>query len=190
MPPRLLRNSFSFLTIPNLHSGVSSPPCLSYWSNNTPSGLYSFPVKILPVRFRPSNPFCHIICPTSLLLLSHIYSAAVFIPVVPHHRHHDLPPPSSPLIWSAIPIILHLHCASVVILPRLCCGPHQIIFHCPVYFYAVVYLPSWIGYSPRSDSLCTTLIAPLCSTLIYSLSSLIFSLRFYLLFWHGYSLCV
>ena len=66
----------------------------------------------------------------------HISSAAVSIPVVLHLRHSARLPLSSPLTMSAIPIILHLHCISIVVLPRLCCSPYQIIFHLSVYFAA------------------------------------------------------
>ena len=117
-------------------------------------------------------------------------SAATSIPVVQHLRHLSRPPMSSPLTFYVITIILHLHRASISILPGLCCGTNRIIFHCSVYFAEVVCLPSPIWYSPRSVSLCTTLLAPLWSTLLFSLSVLIFSLRFYFLFWRGSSLSV
>ena len=133
--------------------------------------------------------------PISPYLLSHIPFVSVphilcviSIPDVPHIRHCARLPPSSPLTLSVLPIILHLQCASVVILPRLCFVPHHIIFHRPVYFSAaVICLPSRIGSSPSSVLFCTTLLAPLCSTLLFSLSTLIFSLRFFLLFLKVYS---
>ena len=121
-------------------------PHLSYWINDTPSGWYSLPVDIFLVRRRPSYPFFHLRCPISLMLPSRISSAAVSIPVVPHLCHCSRPPLSSPLIVSAISIIPHFHYASIVILPRLCCSPHCIIFHRSVYFSAVVSLTSLIGY--------------------------------------------
>ena len=95
---------------------------------------------------------------------------------------------SPPTTLSAIPIILHLYRASIFILPCLCCGPHRIIFHLPAYFVAVICLPSWLRYSPRSPLFYTTLLDPLCSTLIFSLSDLIFSLRFSILSCRGSSL--
>ena len=153
-----------------------------------PSGWYLFPVNIFPVCCRSSNSFHHLRRPTYLLLPSRISSTEVSIPVVPHLRYLDSPPMSSPLTLSAIPIILHLHHTYIVILPRLCCGPHRIIFHRPVYFAAVVCLPYPIGSSPCYLSFCTKLISPLCSTLIFSLFALIFSQRFYFLFRHGSSL--
>ena len=169
---------------PNCRSGPSLPPHLSYWSDNTPSGWWSFPVNIFPERHRPSDPFLHLRYPTSCMLPSHISSVAVSIPVFPYLRHPSCPPLSSPLTLSAIPIILRLHRASIFILLRLCCGPYRVIFHRSVYFAAVVCLPSPIGYSTHSASFCTTLLAPLFSTLIFSLSALIFSPQFYFLFWH------
>ena len=119
------------------------------------------------------------------MLPSHIFSAAAAIPVVPHLCHHARLPLSLPLTLSAISIILNLQCACIVILPHLCCGPYRIIFHSFVYFAAVVCLPSPIEYSPCSTSFYTTLLSPLWSTLLLSLSALIFSLHFYFLFWHG-----
>ena len=148
------------------------------------SGWYSFPVDICPFRCRPSNPFRHNRRSTSLMLPYRISSTAVSIPVVLHLRYRDRPPLSSPPTLSAIPIIPHLHRASIVILLHLCCSPHRIIFHRSVYFDAVVCLPSPIGSSPCYLSFCTALLATICSTLIFSLSALIFSLRFYFLFWH------
>ena len=116
------------------------------------------------------SPVPHLLCrhvhlPVSLLPLSPLscISAATIV-------RHTSPPPT----LSAIPIILHLYHASIVILPHLCCGPHQIIFHRPAYFSAAVCLPSWHGSYPRSASFCTTLLTPLCSALIFSLSALIF----------------
>ena len=163
----------------------SLPPRLSYWSDNTPSSQQLFPVNICTVRRRSSNLFCHIRRPKSLLLPSRISSIAVFIHVVPHLHHHDNLSLYSPLTLSANSIIPHLHRTYIVILPRLCCGPHHIIFHHSVYFSAIVCLPSRIGYSTRSALFCTTLIALLFYTLPLSLSALIFSLKFYLLFWNG-----
>ena len=119
------------------------------------------------------------------MLPPRISSATVSIPVVPHLLHHDFLPLSSPLTFSAISIIPHLHRASIVVLPRLCCGSQHIIFHRPVYFTAVFSLPSRIGSSPHSASFCITLLAQFCPSLLFSLSALIFSLRFYCLFWNG-----
>ena len=147
--------------IPNRHAGPLLPPRLSYQSNDTPSGWYSFPVDICPFRCRSSNLFRHLRRHTSLLLPPRICSASVYIHFVPHLRHHYCPPTSSPLTLSSIPIILHLHCASIVILPRLCCISCRIIFHHPVYFATVVCLPSRIEDFPCSASFCTTLVSPL-----------------------------
>ena len=122
------------------------------------------------------------------MLTSRISSTAISIHIVPHLFHHTFMPLSSPLTSSAIPVIPHLYRASILILLRLCCSPHSIIFHRSVSFAAVDCLPSLIRYSPRSASFCTTLLAPLLSTLLFSLSALILSLRFYFLFWHGSSL--
>ena len=89
----------------NRHVGLSLPPRLIYWIDDTPSGWYSFPDDIFLVRCHYFNPFCHIHCPTSLMLLSRISSTAVSIPVVLHLRHHACLPLSSSLILSTIPII-------------------------------------------------------------------------------------
>ena len=115
------------------------------------------------------------------MLLYRISYTTSSIPVVPHLRHHARPPLSSPLTLSAVPIILHLHRASIVILPRLCCGPYCIIFHRSVYFPVVVCLPYPIGYYPLSALFCTTLLDMICSILILSLSNLILSLHFSIL---------
>ena len=53
-----------------------------------------------------------------------------------------------------------------------------------MYFAVVVCLPSLVGSYPCSASFCTTLLDLLCYTLIFSLSDLIFSLRFSFFFWH------
>ena len=141
-----------------------------------------FPVYIFPVRCRPSNPFRHLRSPKPHMLPSHISSAPIFITVVPHLRHHARTPLSSPPTLSAIPFIVHLHRASIVIFPHLCCGTYHIIFYRSVYFAAVFCPPSPIGSSTCSLSFCTTLLAPLCFTLLFLLSALIFSLHFYFLF--------
>ena len=104
--------------IPNFRADPYSPPRLSYWSDDTPSGWYFFPVDIFPFRHRPSNPFLHIRRPTSLLLPSCISSAAVSIYVVPHIIRRASLPLSLPLTLSSIPIILNLHRVSIFILPR------------------------------------------------------------------------
>ena len=166
-------------------------PCLKSplsRSDDTPSGWYSFPVDILLVRCRPSNSFSHLRCPVSLLFPSHISSVAVSIHIVPHILRRACLLLSSPLNLSAIPIILHLHRVFVVILLYLCCGPYHIIFRRSVYFAAVVCLPSPIGSSPCYALFCTTLLAPLWSTIIFSLSALIISLHFSLFFWKYYLL--
>ena len=116
--------------------------------------IFSQSFAVLPTKF------CHLHHPTSVLLPSCISSAILSIPIVPHLRHRARPPLYSPLTLPAISIIPHIHRASVVVLPCLCCGPHPIIFHRPVYFAAVVCLISRIGYSPWSELFCTTLIAP------------------------------
>ena len=170
-------------------------PC-SYVITLTPKSSerrYALRLVVVPCQYLPSLlPSFQPILPSVLSHISYvaarISSAALSIPVVLNLLHRACPLLSSPLTLYAIPIILHLHRASVVILPRLCYSPHRIIFHRHVYFAAVVCLPSWIGSSPRSPSLCTTLLAPLWSALLYSLSALIFSLRFSLLFWDGSSL--
>ena len=100
--------------------------------------LVVVPCKYFPVRRRSSNQFRHLRRPISLLLLFRISSASVYIPIVPHLCHSSHLPLSSLLTLSSIPIIPHLHRASIVILPRLCCGSRCIIFHCHVYF-AVVF---------------------------------------------------
>ena len=160
--------------IPNHCAGLLSPPRLSYRSNKTPSGWYSLPVNICPVRSCPSNPFFHLRRPRYHMLLSHNCSTAVYIPISPHLCHHAHPSLSSPLTLSSISIILHLRRTYIFILWRLCCGPYHIIFHRSVYFAAVVSLPSLIGFSPCYASFCTTLLDPLCSTLLFLLSALIF----------------
>ena len=144
-----------------------------------------FPVDIFPVHHCYSNPFHHLGRPTSHMSPSHIYSTAISIPVAPHLRQQYLPLLYSPLTLSAISIILHLHCSSIVILPGLWCGTYHIIFNWYVYFAAVVFLPSLIGSSPCSSSFYTTLFDMLCSTLLFSLSLLIFSPNFSFLFCHG-----
>ena len=118
-----------------------------------------FPVKIRLVCRRSSNPFCHLCRPKSLLFPSRISSATVSIHIVPHLLHPARPLPSSTLTLSAIPIILHLHRSSIFILLRLCCGPHHIIFHLPVYFSAV------FVYLLRSD----LILALRCSSLHFLL---------------------
>ena len=153
-----------------------------------PSGWQSFPVNICQVCCRSSNTFSHLRRPTSVLLTSRISSAAISTPVVPHLHPCAHPTLSSLLKLYSIPIISHLHRISILILPHLCCGSHRIIFHRTVYFAIVVCQPSRILSSPHSALFCTTLIAPLFSALIFSLSTLIFSLIFPFLFWHGYSL--
>ena len=85
---------------------------------------------------------CRTESPPPPYISSHI--SVTTIPVVPHLRHHALPSLSSPMPLSAIPIISHLHCASVVILPRLCCVPHLIIFHHPC-----TLPPSFSAFSAR-----------------------------------------
>ena len=55
-------------------------------------------------------------------------------------------------------------------------------------FTTVFCLPSLVGYSPCSASFYTTLLALLCSALLFSISNLIFSLQFSFLFWHGSSI--
>ena len=122
------------------------------------------------------------------MLPSHISSAAIFIPVVPHLHQRARPPLSSQLNLSNITIILHIRRTSIVILPLLCCGPYHIIFHNSVYFATVVCLPSPIGSSTLSTLLYTTLLATLCPTLLFSLSFLISSLLLTFIFWHGSSL--
>ena len=153
-----------------------------------PSGCQSFSVHICPVQCRPSDPFRHLRCPTYHLLPSHISSTAVSIHVVPHLCHHARLLLSSPLTLSSVPIILHLQRASIlsshVSVVVLIALSSIVLCTSPSLF---VYLLR-IRYSPRSMSFCTTLLAPLFSKIIFSLSSLIFSLHFYFLFWHGSSL--
>ena len=116
-------------------SAVAPTPKLSERRYNL--RLVVVPVNIFSFCHRPSNPFCHFRRPTSLLLPSHISSSAVSIPVVPYILHRACPLLSSPLTFSVIPIIPHLHRASIVILPRLFYGSRRIIFHRPVYFVTV-----------------------------------------------------
>ena len=155
---------------------------------------YALRLVVVPCWYLPSSVpffqpiFFHLRCPTSLLLPSRIYFASVSIPVFPHLRHRACPPLSLLMTLYAIPIIPHLHRASIVILLCLCCGSHRIIFHIPVYFVSVFCLPSCIGSYLHSALFCNTLLAPLCSTLIFSLSAMIFSLHFSFLFWHGSSI--
>ena len=173
---------------PTRRASPSFTSRLSYQSENTPSGWQSFPVNICPVHCRSSNPFRHLHRPTSILFPSCISSTAVSIPVFPHIRHHARPPLSSPLTLSAIPIILYLRITSIFVIPRLCCGPYHIIFHSSMYSAAVVCITSLIGYSPCSASFYTTLLAQICSTLLFYLSDLILSLHFSSLFCNGSSL--
>ena len=56
--------------IPNHRAGPLLPPSLSFWSDDTPSDSYSFPVDILPVCLR----FFQLISPSPL---SHISSVSV-----------------------------------------------------------------------------------------------------------------
>ena len=91
--------------IPNYCADMSFPPRLSYWSNDKPSGYYSFSANICPVRHRSFNIFNHIHLPTSLLLPSHISSAFISIYVVPFLHHHARLMLSSPLTLYAISII-------------------------------------------------------------------------------------
>ena len=147
--------------IPNRRAVPLLPPRLSYRIDDTPLGCQSFPVNICPVRCRTSNPFCHLCRPTSLLLSNRMSSTSVSILVVSHLFHHARPPLSLPMTLSDILIISHIYRTSIVILPCLCCGTLCIIFHCSVYFAAVVCLPSPVGSSPCSVLFCTTLLDPL-----------------------------
>ena len=138
---------------------------------------------------RPEKHYLH--CPTSLmfpvsrLIRCLIHLSVSLLPLSLLSQIYNVtivcrPYPTPTL--SEIPIIPHLYCASIVILPRLCCSPHRIIFHRPMYFATVVCLHYRIGSSTRSASFYTTLLAPLCSAQIFSLSALIFLLRFSFLF--------
>ena len=156
-------------------------PCRSAPLLKVPDREYALRLVVIPCQYFPiPSPSFQ---PTSPSALSHISSVAV-----PHLQQHDRLPLSSPLTFSVIPIRPHLHRTFVVILLSICCGPYCIIFLCPVYFATIVCLPSRIGSSPRSLLFYTTLLAPLCYALHSSLSDLIFSLRFSLLFWHVSSL--
>ena len=165
--------------------------------------LWSFVLPCLRHRC-----FCRSLIPTAAILITPAISSAIE-PIIPHLLRHcihlllSLSPlslffyiftaaiirrPSPPPTLSAIPIIPHLYRASIVILPRLCCGSRRIIFHRPAYFSAIFCMTSWFRYYPCSASFCTTLLSPLCCTLVFSLSALIFSLHFSLLTWYGSSL--
>ena len=61
-----------------------------------------------------------------LYLVSHIFTAAII--------QHPSPPPT----FSSISIIPNIYRASIVILPRLCCVPHCIVFRSPVSFATVI----------------------------------------------------
>ena len=87
-----------------------------------------FPVDIFTFRRLPYNPFFHLRRPTHHMLPYHISSAALSIPIFPHIHNCTRQPLPPPLILSVIPIILHLRCVSVFVLPRLYCDPYRIIF--------------------------------------------------------------
>ena len=139
---------------------------------------YALRLVVVLCQYLPSmSPLFQPISPSPS---SHISSIAV-----PHLLHcciHPCCPASPPPCWSATvfttDIICHTH------LLHLCCGPYHIIFQRSVYFAAVVCLPSPIRYSPCSESFCTTLLVMLCSPLLFSLSTLIFSLHISFLLWH------
>ena len=170
-------------------------PCMSVVAP-TPNLLdqqYSLRLVAVPCQCSPSPlPLFQLISPSPS---SNIYSVAV--PHILCRRIHlycptYLPPCSSAAVFTA----------DLVCYPRYPESPP--CFHChpptSLLRFSLNYLsssrvlsryfslPSRIIYSPRSASSCTTLLAPLCSALLFSLFALILSLRFPFLFWHGSSL--
>ena len=137
-------------------------------------------MEVVPCQYFPSpSPSLQPISPS---LSSHISSVSI-----PHlHRTHPYCPASTPPFLSAAVFTADLVCHPY--LPCICSGPYHIILHRSMYFAAVVCLPSPFGFSPCSASFCTSLLALLCYTLIFSLSALILSQQFSLLSWQGYSL--
>ena len=107
-----------------------------------------------------------------------ISSPAVSIPVVPHLRHCARPPLYSPLTSSDILIILRIHCASIVVLPRLCCGPRRIIYHRSVLLRCrrlSTFLQSYLLLLPLRFVLYYTARSALLRATFLALSALIFS---------------
>ena len=129
-------------------------------------------LSVVPCRYLPSPSL--FLQPISPSLLSHISSDAV--PHILRRRIHPCCPASLPQCSFAAVFTSDLVCHPYF--PRLCCSPYHIIFNHSVYFAAVVCLPSPVVSSPCSASFFTTLLDLLCSTLIFSLSPLIFSLQF------------
>ena len=154
--------------IPNRHAGPLLPPHLSYWRDDTPS------VAVLPTHFAISvvpHLFCcriHPCFPPSLLTCS---SAAAFAVDLVCHPHYPASPPHlfchtpESLLRSSSRYLPSSH----VICRRFC-------------------LPSRFGYSSCSELFCTALPVLLFSTLLFSLSALIFSIIFSFLFCYGSSL--
>ena len=145
---------------------------------NRPKNCYlCHPTSLLSPVSRILHRCIHILVYLSTMsLLSCISNAVIVL--------RTSPPPA----LSYIPIILHLYRVSIVILLCLCCGPHLIIFNFPAYVAAVVCLPYRIRSSPCSALFYTTLLNLLCLVILLSFSNLIFSLRFFLLSWHGSSI--
>ena len=127
-------------------------------------------------------------------MLSRISTTMIFLFCL--HHWFFLPPPISwsnntPSGWQLFPIDV---CP-------VCCHPYNPFRHLirPTYHM----LPSHLSSTalnipvvlnlrhrvlPRSVSFCNTLLVLICSTLLFSLSALIFSLQFYFLFWKNSSL--
>ena len=147
---------------------------------------YDLRLVVVPCQYFPiSSPFLQPISPSPS---SHISSVAV-----PHlllHRIHLYCPSSLPSCLSATvftaELVYHPHYTASK--PRLHCPPpasllrfssHYLPSHCVLLCHCLYTFSDRIF--PRSTSCCTTLLAPLCSALLFSLSALIFSLQFSLL---------
>ena len=90
-------------------------------------------ISVVPTSLLLSVPLlccCHRlhfhVSPSPMHLLSCVSTASIF-------RH-----PYPPTTFSTIPILFFITAASVVIFPCLCCGPHNIIFHPPASFNAII----------------------------------------------------
>ena len=199
--------------IPNCRAGTLFPPHLSYRSGDGSRFLSIFAQSfaVLPTYFAiyiVPHIFC--CCPTSppppyTSLLSRI-SANVLVRRCLRHWS-CLPTPLSrsddtPSGWQLFPVDIfpvcrrpynpfrHLRRLTYNLLPsHLSCTTVSIPVVLNTLYHArpPLSLPPTLSAIP-TPPVCTTLLANICSTLLFSLSALIFSLHFYFLFWHGYFL--
>ena len=162
-----------------------------------PSGWQSFPVDVCPVYRRPYNPFLHLCSPTYHMLMYHISSAAVSIPVVLHLRHRARPPMSSQLTLAAIPTS-HVSVAALIAFSFIvpCTLPlffvyllqsdilfalRRSILHC-----LICYDPHWFSHSPIWSSRYTFLFSFGTALLsLYDVLALLLSATFFTTWLHS-----